>query len=161
MVVDMPGGLFKDPGKQFDDEVIAGQVKPRTVAYFVGQDSTSGSVTDTTVETEVLDFNIPAGTIVNGIIATIWFNSNKRGADDGSVTWRIKAGTNGSEVTKGDCSESTLGRAINERFLFSFSTVVDDLDWKAAQTVSVTAQHSTEAGTGLSSVGFHLSIMGF
>lgn len=68
MVLKLTGtNVFTPTSEVWDNEVIGGNVKPRTVAYYVGGDYTEGTISNSDVETTLLDYTIPANTVVNGI----------------------------------------------------------------------------------------------
>jgi len=104
--------IFPTPAETFDDEVIVGQVKPRTTAYYVGGDYTEGTVTNSIVETTLLSFTIPAYQVVNGIKITAVVGNDYENADS---IFRIKSTTGVEKLTNGTFTGSanswTLGAA--------------------------------------------------
>jgi len=145
--------------------------------YLVGQDTTAGTVSNTTTETEVLTFDIPAGTVTNGIIIKAWIN-NTFDFDSGDVlTWRIKTGTDGAEtvkrsilieendefpdITTNDYSSDDIFDFQGQNAgLSALEYIEDTLDWSVAQTVSITAQYSA-ADTRNEARGIYLQIIGY
>lgn len=154
--------IFETPAEQLDNEIQSGVPQNRANFYFIGGDFTEGSVANSTSETEVLDFDIPKNTVVNGIkiitsCQTVDFNLNLF-----KTIVRIKAGTNGSEVTKATGNfRAGWGDIVNfQDYRGEVRGVVDDLDWTADQTVSITVQMD-DANAGTSAIGEYLIIEGF
>ena len=128
--------------------------------YLVGDDATEGSAIDTTVETELLDFDIPAGTVVNGIIVYALIAAKPNNDGTQLYTFRIKVGTNGAEVTRATLLHIPLG-VSDDLHPSLFLAVIDDEDWSAAQTVSITGQMDNATGDGDNVYGQNLTIIGF
>ena len=127
--------------------------------YFVGEDVTPNSIANSTSETELLEYVIPANTIANGIKIRIGIAgvSNSMGR---IVTFRIKIGADGSETTRmtrilrvGDTAEGGEANADVEY-------VFDDVDWSSEQSVSITAENST---VNTDNIGYadYLNISGY
>ena len=159
MALDFGFSLFGNPSKQYENEIISGIVKPRSGYYYVGGDFTEGSVNSSTVETEVLDFNIPANTIANGIKITAFAAIEAQVVTGDSTIIRAKVGTNGSEVERTRIRlQSGIVQDLFQQNGIIFC-VVDDLDWTQAQTVSITAQNAI--GNNVTTYGEYLLIEGF
>ena len=78
---------------------------------------------------------------------------------DNSV-FRIKAGADGSEATKNQVTivlDSSVMDLADRNWL---EIMIDNLDWEAEESISITAQNSS-ATTSLASIGHSLVIEGF
>jgi len=134
--------------------------------YYVGADYTFAS-SDVATDTEILTFVIPAGTVINGIVVT--FLAKVTGV--GSSTTReifCKAGTDGSEATYATITFDDVGTANlqgdeadvdYDGALKEYKFVVDDLNWAAEQSVSISTQDTGTNG-GMTSAQM-LNVMGF
>jgi len=132
--------------------------------YYVGGDFTEGSIVNSATETEVLDYDIPAGTVTNGIIIIASCRNELVAQISTETVFRIKVGDNGSEVERCKTKFNEIGGAAdlsgtirNQGFIVA---VVDDEDWSAGQTVSVTADMDGADGFD-TSYGEYVVILGY
>ncbi len=129
--------------------------------YYVGGDFTEGKVSNSAAETEVLDFDIPAGTVTNGIIVIANTNTIMDGGAVRETAFRIKVGTNGAEVERAKVITDTYTYDVNwQNYNGHIIAVVDDEDWNAAQTVSVTVDMDF-ANASDSAAGEYVVILGY
>ena len=143
--------------------------------YLVGTDYTVGTMFNTTSETEVLTFNIPANTVSNGIIVTFGAAVDMNTSSDCSL--KLKVGTDGSEdiyativfqdgsagyqsgkLMALDSAGGTTDAADGNYKEYTF--VVDDKDWTSAQTVSITMT-MTDADGDNEALGHMLTVLGY
>ena len=150
-----------------------------TTMKLIGTDYTIGSIVNSVVETEVLDFDIPADTVENGIIITFRARLMSDSDSGDIITMKMKAGTNGAETTyatiTGISSSNPTGTHVEREWINQgtgthneaadihwkeYGFVVDNLNWAANQTVSITIQsNSADASSG--GAAHMLTIMGY
>ena len=126
--------------------------------YFVGADYEEAGVANSTSETELVTFVIPANTVVNGIIISVNATATAASGGQNNSEVKVKIGTDGSETLK---ATFTL-RAIDNtsRSIATYHYVVDDLDWTSEQSVSITGTNSTtNASAGV--YGQDLVVLGY
>ncbi len=139
--------------------------------YYVGGDYTAAGIENSVVETEVLDYVIPADTVLHGIYISVYYNMQMNRSDAPNTgILRIKAGADGAEATYlaltwkdgrilGTLEGNTGGAGYEGQFN-EVRYVIDDLDWSLARSVSITIQfgfaHLQNYGSG-----FILLITGF
>ncbi len=132
-------------------------LNPGVEFYYVGGDFTEGSIANSVAEVELLDYNIPADTVLHGIIIIAACSNLVRLVATQTI-FRIKAGTDGAEVE--------IDRGTFRNDLYNYVTrghviaAIDSLDWTAAQTVSITAQMDGSNVNDIS-YGEYVVIMGF
>jgi len=119
--------------------------------YYVGGDYTEAFIGNSVVETEILDYVIPADTVIHGIkiyTATIITADIFDVPNTGII--RIKAGADGAEVERvrmaGTAPASATANYIDGVQVI-FQCVIDDLDWTAAQSISITGENSSADGS--------------
>lgn len=126
--------------------------------YYVGGDYTVGLIANSVVETEVLDYIIPADTVLHGINVEAFVRVSNLMVTYQYSRFRIKAGTDGAEATYIQpviaCTASN-----NDQYVWLRITI-DDLDWTQAQSISVTAQNDV-ANANLQGIGYILNITGW
>ncbi len=159
MVVDVDS-IFPTPADQQRDEVLGGNVHGAGTFYNVGGDFTEGSIFNSTSETEVLDFDIPQYTVTNGIKVTVVVINFLDVENFNDAIFRIKVGTNGSEVEKTRLTIYASSFQETSAQVATFFATVDDLDWTQPQTVSITAENSL-TNNSAGSYGEQLLVEGF
>jgi len=126
--------------------------------YYVGGDYTRGTVLNNATEQEVLDYVIPADTVLNGIMIEALVRLLNTTAGTESSVFRIKVGIDGAEVEISQAEVFCATGTVNQ-YLW-IKAVTDTYDWTQAQSVSITCDMSV-ADFGVVSVGYTLTIMGF
>ena len=156
----LSNGLFPRNSERWDDEFESSVIKNRGNFYYVGGDYTYGVQMNTMNESTIATVTIPANTIVNGItMRTVVSVENNEGAGAGG-TFRIKAGTAGSEV------ERVLGFVTGAFPLIAYGereeiwSSYSNLDWKKEQTVIVTVV-LWAASMNLKGFCWQLEVIGF
>ena len=128
--------------------------------YLVGGDFTEGSISNSVAETELLDYDIPANTVTNGIIIIVVWAAGASGVgDSNNATIKIKTGTNGSETLRLTISRR-IPKADGKIQEYNAWYVEDSLDWTLAQTVSITGQNSESEGDSKTH-GNELIVLGY
>lgn len=168
--------IFAGNATNAQDEFFANLAGRGSTTYLVGTDYTAGGVSNTTTETELLTYDIPANTISNGIIVTFIAATSVDTIIGNKISLRVKCGTDGSEDTYAtivfnadtfgspdySAAEFIAGNTTNvaDSNLKQYMFIIDDKDWTVAQTVSITTQAEfTNTETG--GAAHMLTILGY
>lgn len=155
--------LFAGNTTNSQDEFYNSISDKAVVSYFVGGDYTGVTKANSVVETSLLNYTIPANTIINGIRIkfTVEVQDDDSTAGTNDATIRLKTGTPGAETTKAsflvDNYEVTGENMTVSRTYFYTETT---LDWEAEQSVVITGQNG-ETDTYAKVIGIELEIEGF
>lgn len=149
-------GLFPSSEERWNDEIVSGIVKPRSINYYVGGDYNQ-SLAFSTTEIELNSFTIPAGTVVNGItvIALIAYGKVATGWGLGGFHVRVGAvGQNGRLQIQMALEKGSLDIEENAQM----RVTIDDLDWDVDQKILITASSNN---INDEVVCYYLDIFGF
>ena len=141
MVLNMHS-IFPNPSDTFNDEILSGQIKARSNYYYVGGDYVQGIYSNGTGPVELLDYIIPANTVMNGIKITVVSKTraDQTGADGddegNNGTIFINAGTDGAEVQRAKLAVKSIRHSTT--FVGVTYCIITDLNWKLPQSISVT-----------------------
>ena len=151
------------PTQDAQDEFFSQLKDKAVVSYFVGGDYTGVTRANSAVETSLLNYTIPANTVINGIkiLFTVEATDDDSTAGTNDVTIRVKTGTLGAETTKAtfliDNYEVTGEDMCVSRTYFYTE---DTLNWGAEQSVVITGKNG-EKNTGAKVAGIEMEIMGY
>jgi hypothetical protein len=146
------------------DELFRGSMDKGVFSYYVGGDYIMSNIGNSTTETVLLNYTIPANTVINGIKvrAIVSHDCDVTSLDVG--IFRIRAGLYGSTTTR---TYALLTAVCDFDTVFSaqfptqeFYVVIDDLDWTKENVVYVTGVNQV-ANVNTQCYGYQLIIEGY
>ena len=153
--------VFQSSLDNVQDEFYNSISDKSVVQYYVGGDYDYAEIANSVAETELATYIIPANTIINGIRITIVCGNQVGAGETNTVTFRIKAGADGAEITQITTTNAIQASAANGQFvMFPFTCALTSLDWETVQSISITAQNSV-ADTSRKGIINELHIEGF